>query len=157
MYGGYNNRGRGRGRGGSNFSQWSQQPAHRQPPREGDEKIPPGQWPGKRVIIALMEKPAANLYINRAQPVYECNEPDEAPNTADYVHVRDDNEVAVYGRDLTEHGLRGQLLRLYDALCYGVLRAYKRDCVFRLVDKWELLNFNPESQWFGDQAENRWC
>jgi hypothetical protein len=45
MYGGYNNRGRGRGRGGSNFNQWSQQPAHRQPPREGDEKIPPGQWP----------------------------------------------------------------------------------------------------------------
>jgi hypothetical protein len=58
--------------------------------------------------------------------------------------MRDDNEVAVYGSDLTEHGLRGQLLRLYDALCYGVLRAYKRDCVFRLVDKWELLNFNPE-------------
>jgi hypothetical protein len=48
MYGGYNNRGRGRGRGGTNYSQWPQQFAHRQPPREGDEKIPLGQWPGKR-------------------------------------------------------------------------------------------------------------
>jgi hypothetical protein len=66
-----------------NNSQWPQQFAHQQPPREGDEKIPPGQWPGKRVVITLMEKRAFNLFINRAQPLYECDEPDEAPHTAD--------------------------------------------------------------------------
>jgi hypothetical protein len=91
-----------------------------------------------------MEKPAYTLFINRAQPVYECDEPDEAPHTADYAHMRDENEVAIYSSDLTEHGMRGQLLRLYDALCYGVLRAFKRECVFRLVDKWEMVNFNHE-------------